>query len=976
MKKIISLILSILVITAYFPVSAFADETVPEDTPPEVTEPDDTHKGGVIEVEEGVSYGASIEYKGNTYLYKDLKSALDDAEEGDTVMLRKSFAISEYYYINPSVKVTIDLAGYSITSGNSKIYIGYDGQDTYTDSDVTVTDSVGGGRITAGSSQAVIYVSSGTFTLAGGTISNSYNPVNEYSYGIYAKRGSKVNITGGSIAAKVGVRGLPADISMSGGSITASAVGVFLNGSDTQKSEFSMTGGYISGNENVGIFAHSYASINVWGGEITGRYGIQTEDTSEVNIFGGEISGTTASFAVIGNCSCTLTDGQLSNSVLIDGDGATFIMNGGKVTGSGSDAAVITGGDMGGSCNVKINGGYITATDNGMYLTQKGKVTISGGTISGGNNAVMQTAGTLEISPVSDSDVLIYASGTPAAGGSAADNGASEEGTALALIDTGDKDAGAVLDIQGGTFRSDYGMGLWIYRPDDAKSDVKVSVSGGNFTGGTYAQKKYASCASRGMTGYIKGGIFNTDISSLAAFGYDLNESAGMWTVSDSMTYTKETSEESTDDAGNKVVTHISQGQNLKGDTAEKTVVTTKDSSGNVISEVKTVKRVSEKYTLITISEESSVNAVFEFAEGFDDSFAAECLDRLRGTYQSEGIKDISAAVTVNTSGQQLTVSKKLLEAADGLTVNTPSGTFRLTSGDIEYILQTMAGESFTVSAESLADIRDIRVSNAKNLKAYLSSVSLKDGKVTAAWNRVQGADGYVLTLITGGKTYTQEIDSPDTTSFTFEQNVTKSYRVRISTYSYVDDEKIVSSSTYKTSVAKPVYSSASKNSKTGKVTVKWKKRTDVDGFRVQMVIGNRTYTKYVKGTATSCTFTPKVTKSYRIKLSSYSVIEGKKVYSSAVTKTYIAKPVMTRLSKNKSNLKVTAGWKKIPTVSGYRVRLNANGKTYTKTITSNSRTSYTFNVKVKGTYTVSIATYSVFGGTRYYSDYRTYKVN
>ena len=977
MKKLLAVILAVTMALTYYPVSASAegDNASEADTQtPPAAEPDNTHTAGVTEPEDGVSYGASIDYGDNTYYYRDLLSALSDIEDGDTIRLLSSFALSDYYYINPEGSVTIDLAGHSITSGRSRIYIGFDGNNGYYNSDVTITDSAGGGRITAGASQAVIYVSNGSFTLAGGTISNSYNPADEYAYGIYAKRSSKVNITGGSITAKVGVRGLPADITMSGGVIESSAVGVFLNGSDSGRASFTMTGGEINGNENDGIYAYSGAEVNISGGAVSGKYGIETREKSNVNIFGGEISGTTASLAVIGSCMGTLTDGILRNSVVVAGDGAGFVMNGGTVTGTGSDAAIITSDEEnGGKSDVIINGGTISASDTAIYLAQDGSTVIKGGKITG-SNGITQVAGSLEISPSGDEDVYIAAGGTPAPGSSADNNGASSDGAAVAVIGSDEFAGNIELKISGGTFRSDYGMGLWVYSEDKSSAVKKIGVTGGTFTGGMYSQSRYAACAAYGLSGFVKGGTFSTDVSALTAFGYDAAESSGIWKVDVSVTYGRETSDIEKDDAGNTVTKVVSEGSDKAGNKVTRTSKTTKDAEGKVTGIVATtVYEYSDHVISMEVTDQSRVSASIEIPSGFDDSTVISYIERIRGTAASEGIEDTFITLVIKSDQDSLAVSAKLLQKTDAVSAVMKDVTYRLTASDIEYILENMSGDSFMISKETLEEIKDVRISSAKAAKTSLSSVTKASNHVTASWNRVEGVDGYTVVLITGGKKYTEEIDSADRTSVTFAQNVTKSYRVRVSTFTYIDGEKIQSESTYRTYISKPVYSSASKNS-AGKVTVKWKKMTSVDGFKVQMTVGSRTYTKYMSASSASCTFTPKVTKSYRIRLYSYSSIEGRRVYSAVTTKTYISKPTMTALSRNKSTQKVTAKWRKLSSVSGYRVRLNANGKTYTKIITSNSKTSYTFPVKVKGTYTVSISSYSVFGGVRSYTDYRTYK--
>ena len=971
MKKILSVMLSMALILTYIPGISFAEESQPDapQTPAEEETATPTHLNGVTEKEDGVVYGTSIEYNEVTYYYADLQAAIADAEPEDTIKLEKSFAISSGLYISAEKPLTIDLAGNSITSGGSRIYIGYDGTNYYA-SDITVTDSVGGGKITASSSQAVIYVSSGSFTLAGGSISNSYNPSGEYAYGIYAKRSSKVNITGGSITSKVGVRGLPAAVSMTGGEINSTAVGVFLNGTETEKASFSMTGGKIECGQNVGIYTYSYANVNISGGEIDGEYGIQTKDTTDISINDGTISGSFASVAVSGNSKATLNEGRLLNSVIIEGDGAKFVMNGGKVSGSGSDAAIVTNdNEDGGKCNVIINGGEITADTTAMYLAQPGTVTIKGGKITG-SNGITVMSGKLDISPVSSEDLTIEAKGTPYAEGTPIDNKSSDSGVAVAVIGSEKNTGNIELNISGGNIRSDYGMALWVYNQEGSGKIRHISVNGGSFTGGSYNQNRYSAAAASGAAGFATGGSFSGNVTELLALGYALTEAEGRWVVSDGVKYQKETNDVKEDANGNEVTTVTSEGKDALGNKVTKTVTSTKGADGAVTKTTETVYEY-EQYVLSYKEGETGKVSVHVTAKAETDAAVlSKALVHAALCAETNGASAVTRSLTVITEEEAYTASTELLNSADIINLECKSGKYTFTKATIEHILSNMTEETFSLSAESYASLKETRIASAKAAKAGLTSISKSSSKVTAKWDKVEGVDGYVLKLITGGKTYTVTIDNPETVANTFTQTVSKSYRVKIATYTMVDGEKIVSSYTYKTSVSAPSISSVKKNSSTNKVTVKWGKVSSVDGYRVQLITGGKTTTKYVTGT--SYTFSNKVTKSYRVKVSAYSVIEGKKAYSAVKTKTSIAKPKVTALSKNSSG-KVTVKWSKLSTVDGYRIKLNANDTSYTKTITKNSTTSYTFSNKVKGEYTVSIAAYSVIEGEKVFTDYKTY---
>ena len=882
MKKILSILLSLALIFTYIPGIAYGEDVPDSQTDvPEAEEPaTPTHLNGVTEKEEGAVYGTSIEYNEVVYYYADLQAAIADAEPGDTIKLEKSFAISTGLYISSETPLTIDLAGKSITSGSSRIYIGYDGTN-YTNSDITVTDSVGGGKISASSSQAVIYVSSGTFTLAGGIISNAYNPSGEYAYGIYAKRSSKVNITGGTITSKVGVRGLPADINMSGGEINATAVGVFLNGSETEKASFAMTGGNIDCGQNVGIYTYSFASVDISGGEIDGEYGIQTRDTTDIAVNGGVIRGSYASASVSGNSKATLNEGHLVNSVIIDGEGAKFVMNGGKVTGTGSDAAIVThDNEDGGKCNVIINGGEITADTTAMYLAQPGLVTIKGGRITGANGITVMS-GQLNISPVSDEDLVIEAKGTPYAEGTPSDNKDSDSGVAVAVIGSEANTGNIELDISGGDIRSDYGMALWVYSQEGKKAIKRISVTGGNFTGGAYNQNRYSAAAASGAAGFITGGAFSGNVSDLVALGYALTESEGRWVVSDGVKFQKETSDVKEDANGNEITTVTSEGKDALGNTVTKIVTSAKASDGTVSKVTETVYEYAEYVLSYKEGDNGKVTVNVTAGTGTDAAVLSKALSHAALCASTNGAAAVARSLTVKTEDAAYIAPKALLESADTVILECKDGNFTFTKATIAHILSSMTEDTFSLSAESYASLKETRIEAAKAAKVSLSAVSKSSSKVTAKWDKEDGVDGYILKLITGGKTYTVTLDNPEAVSHTFTQTVTKSYRVKIATYTMVDGEKIVSPYTYKISVASPSISSASKSSSTKKVTVKWGKVSSVDGYRIKLNANGTSYTKTIsKYSTTSCTFSQPVKGAYTVSIAAYSVLEGEKVFT------------------------------------------------------------------------------------------------
>ena len=165
MKKLLAILLSLAVIFAMLPVGVFADETgdqpqggsdinAGDDSKPEI-DPDTVHLNGVTEKNPGSSYDAAITFADNVYYYRTISDAFKDAIADDVVTLQRSIALSENLYLYAEVPVTLDLAGQTLTCGSSRVFTGYDGEKVYS-SDITFTDTKGGGKIYATVNQVAV----------------------------------------------------------------------------------------------------------------------------------------------------------------------------------------------------------------------------------------------------------------------------------------------------------------------------------------------------------------------------------------------------------------------------------------------------------------------------------------------------------------------------------------------------------------------------------------------------------------------------------------------------------------------------------------------------------------------------------------------------------------------------------------------------------------------------------------------------
>lgn len=906
MKKLLAILLSLTVIFTMIPAGVYADETgnqqqsgqnTGENVKPG-TDPDTVHLNGVTDKAAGVSYDAAITFADRTYYYRSISEAVKDAIADDVVTLQRNIALSENLYLYTEVPVTLDLAGRTVTCGSSRVFTGYDGTKTYS-SDITFTDTAGGGKIYAASNQVAVYVSNGRFTFSGGSIVNTYSPEKGGAYGIYAKRNSEVNITAGSVLAETAVMAWPATVNITGGILQGTyQAGLRVNGDEeTQTGAVAnIYGGYISCFDYAGIYGDDGATVNFYGGYVYGKYGVYLYDQSEVTINGGNIQGRDASAAVARKSRLTLNEGTLDGSVITEYEGATFVMNGGSVQTTGSDIAIMGNAEAGhGGVTIVINGGAITSDATALYLPQSGTTTIKGGSITGAAGIEIKS-GRLELSPISDDALTIEALGTPYSGGTPDSNLDNEDGAAVAV--TGDASYSGDIDVTvtGGTFKSAYGIAFWAYNPDGSRCIRNIDISGGVFTGGKYNSKKYSACAAYNAKGFARGGSFNTDPAALVARGCVSGNSGDLFEVSSGIVFKGEKSDIAADAAsGNTTRTITRTGTDADSNPVQQITMTVTDKTG---APVKTITEISYEYEKNILTEkttevkgETSSETTVRIKGDITEEAVAAAQALLKESeleLASTGGGSVLQIIGLCTEQKSLAVKKSVFNSimqTGTLEVQTADGAYRFTAEEMQLIADKSSGENITLSSETAEIIRQQRIDNAKAAKPAVLSISKKNSLVTVKWNKKSGVDGYILKLVTGGKTYTEKITDADTSEFTFSQKVTKSYRVKAASVTEVDGQEITSLYSYKTSVVKPTVSKISKASKTKKVTVKWKRMSTVDGFRVRLVYKGKTTTKYISDPkAVSHTFSTKVTGSYKIKISSYSTIEGKKVYSAEKT--------------------------------------------------------------------------------------------
>lgn len=229
-----------------------------------------------------------------TSLYKAVysKSGTINIKLADDIEISKRslYSNSDRLYLKNGQTLNLDLNGHHIYGASGKPAI--DVKDGY----VYIHDTRGGGTISAPNSSYVVYAN-GSWAkvfLKGGAISRGGSE----TYGIYATNGAEIQILGGGVTGSFSYgiycnSGYSETIKMTSGAIDGANYGVYIGGSTSRGTSFTMTGGSIVNSKNAGIYNNS-GVITMTGGTISGNsgykaYGIRNAGVGRLNL-GGAVS--------------------------------------------------------------------------------------------------------------------------------------------------------------------------------------------------------------------------------------------------------------------------------------------------------------------------------------------------------------------------------------------------------------------------------------------------------------------------------------------------------------------------------------------------------------------------------------------------------------------------------------------------------------------------------------------------------------
>lgn len=274
-------------------------------------------------------------------------------------------------------------------------------------------------------------------------------------------------------------------------------------------------------------------------------------------------------------------------------------------------------------------------------------------------------------------------------------------------------------------------------------------------------------------------------------------------------------------------------------------------------------------------------------------------------------------------------------------------------------MVKYMDANGVSAMTESIADSEPVLVETTGSAfgKTPKLKASVKNGSrsVAFSWEKIDGADGYVLYEVKGGKNTRVTTLSASANSVTknYAYATDHSFSIRAfkkdadGSISYGDYSPVVSITVGPNKVKE--FSPQYKN--TSKVTLTWQEVSKASGYQIYRSAkktGKYTLVKDIKnGKTTSCTLKHPSGKTYYYKVKAYIKKAGNMV-SGSFSKAESAKTKSPKLSVSLNGKSVTLKWKKVSRAAGYKIyrsKTKTGKYKLVKTINKASSLKFTENV-------------------------------
>ncbi len=309
----------------------------------------------------------------------NLSSYVAKIPDGGTLKLKKDITDADSlgdFTIDPATatNITLDLNNFKISTESNNIAV------TIGSNNSSLNVTIKGGKITSSQYVAVL-VKSGTAILENVEIEATVKNLSAVQVGLVAGSAGSLKVESGtkitakssddsSSASAIGVFGNGSKLEVNGGEITGDSFAISGNGSKTTNSTITINDGKLIGKKSAAIYHPQTGTLTISGGDITGGFGVVARQGTVTINSGAKITATGTDDKVVGDVSVELKSGA---AVIVDNQTngyagtAKAVINGGEFSAIADEALVSYGND---ESDFEVNGGKYNAPFNSEFINE------------------------------------------------------------------------------------------------------------------------------------------------------------------------------------------------------------------------------------------------------------------------------------------------------------------------------------------------------------------------------------------------------------------------------------------------------------------------------------------------------------------------------------------------------------------------------------------------------------------------------